>query len=370
MKTRLSARLFLAALLVCLTAGCAVSANSSAPPSLSQPVSEPAESFSLAPTLPSAAALSEPAESPAPVSSEPLRESAEPSEPSAAPSVQTPVQSDEVTLTLSGDALTAGQFLIAAVQGYTGGQSLWLRYSDLPSKVFPTFRSGELLYGFAPVSSTTDDVGRLQLFERSGDTVTVLAEQTVTLLDRTFERQDLTVASGSSMETAGSSSNLDNDKAIIEQATAESADSLLFTGAFVLPARGRISTQYGMRRYTNGKYSSAHSGYDIAADAGTPVVAAASGKIAWAGEMKFYGNTVIIDHGCDIFSFYNHMSDLAVETGQTVTTGQAIGTVGSTGYSTGPHLHFNIKVANVNVDPAVFLDTDAIFLQLERMITR
>ena len=279
-------------------------------------------------------------------------------------------EKDEITVDISSEKITSGEFLVVKVAGYTGTKDLFVRFGSVTSKIFGLFKADNCHYGFAPVSSTTENPGAVEIVVKGSKSGSydVIAKKKVIFEKRSFERQDLTVESGSSMEQAGSSSNLDYDKKLIADATKTSLESLQFTGAFVIPAEGRISTQYGMRRYTNGKYSSAHSGYDIAAPEGNDVLAGGGGRVVFAGEMKFYGNTVIIDHGLNIFSYYNHMSRLNVKTGDDVKTGDLIGFIGTTGYSTGPHLHFNIKVNDVNVNPAVFVDTDFIYTQLERMI--
>lgn len=281
-----------------------------------------------------------------------------------------PRQQDEIILEMSRDSLTAGDFIICRVSGYTGENRLYVRYSEVAQKTFALIKAEGFHYGLAPVSSTTSALGRLQITEKSGGTHKVIAEGDVTLEKRTFKRQDFTVAPGSQLEQTGSRENIDHDNALIAEAVANPLREAQFTGAFVMPVEGKISTQYGQRRYTNGKYTSAHSGLDIVADEGTPIKATAAGRVVFSGEMKFYGNTVIIDHGCGIFSFYCHMVETGCETGQDVPTGGVIGFVGTTGYSTGPHLHFQTKVNNINVDPAVFIDTDFIYTQLERMINR
>lgn len=277
--------------------------------------------------------------------------------------------SSSIALTVSSDEIRPGEFLIVRIEN-SAENALWARFSKVTAKVFPLIREDGYFIGFVPLSSTTAKTGKVQILRSKDGEYRVVAEKSIGFAERTFERQELTVVSGSSTADAGSSQNLADDKKVIEKAVEASASDLMFTGGFVMPAEGRISTQYGMRRYTNGEYSSAHSGYDIAADEGDPVIAAGAGRIVYAGKLKFYGNTVIIDHGFNIFSYYNHLSVISVEMGQTVSTGEKIGKVGSTGYATGPHLHFNIQVNGVNIDPAVLIGTDHIYIQLERMINQ
>jgi murein DD-endopeptidase MepM/ murein hydrolase activator NlpD len=95
-----------------------------------------------------------------------------------------------------------------------------------------------------------------------------------------------------------------------------------------------------------------HEGIDIAAPLGATIAAAADGRVIFAGEEGGYGNVVIIDHGNDLATLYGHCSQIFVATGQDVQRGQAIAAVGSTGHSTGPHLHFEVRVGGSPVDPS------------------
>jgi murein DD-endopeptidase MepM/ murein hydrolase activator NlpD len=128
-------------------------------------------------------------------------------------------------------------------------------------------------------------------------------------------------------------------------------------GSFVRPNAGRISTVFGVRRYYNGVFARDyyHRGVDYAGGAGSAVMAPASGYIKLVGKeaegFRVHGNTIGIDHGQGVVSIFLHLQDIYVKEGDFVRAGQTIGTIGSTGASTGPHLHWGLYVHGISVDP-------------------
>ncbi len=118
---------------------------------------------------------------------------------------------------------------------------------------------------------------------------------------------------------------------------------------FVWPVNGTVTSGFGMR------WGRLHAGIDIAAPMGTPVRAAASGQVIFAGSAGGYGNLILIAHGDGIVTAYAHLSAIGVGVNQIVERGQTIGAVGSTGHSTGPHLHFEVRVNGQPVDPMAYL---------------
>lgn len=125
-----------------------------------------------------------------------------------------------------------------------------------------------------------------------------------------------------------------------------------FAGGFIWPVKGRISGVYGSQRILNGEPRRPHLGIDIAAPTGTPVVAAAPGKVTLANtDMYFTGGTVIVDHGHGLSTVYSHLSAVSAKLGQSVRQGEPIGKVGSTGRSTGPHLDWRVNWFQERLDP-------------------
>ena len=119
-----------------------------------------------------------------------------------------------------------------------------------------------------------------------------------------------------------------------------------------LPAAAAMNAVFGtLRSYNGGEYNRYHRGVDFAGAPGTSVLAAADGTVVMADRLQIRGNTTIIDHGWGVFTLYAHQRETLVQPGQVVASGQVIGTVGSTGRSTGPHLHWELWLNGVTVDP-------------------
>jgi len=146
------------------------------------------------------------------------------------------------------------------------------------------------------------------------------------------------------------------ENAVIAAAAADPSDLPRWSEPFVLPIEGRNTSGYAVpRRYAPGGPVSFHVGEDIAAPVGTPVAATNAGVVRAAGMYPIKGGMVILDHGAGVTSRYYHLSTIAVSEGQTVARGELLGGVGSTGLSTGPHLHWEIRVADAPTDPLAWV---------------
>jgi len=130
----------------------------------------------------------------------------------------------------------------------------------------------------------------------------------------------------------------------------------LWRGTFRAPLDGaRNAKNFGRRRVLNGEPGSPHSGVDFPAAAGTPIHAAQRGRVVLAEELFFSGNTVAIDHGLGVYTFYGHMESFAVTASELVEKGALLGKVGATGRVTGPHLHWGLTVNQARVNPLQLL---------------
>jgi hypothetical protein len=130
-----------------------------------------------------------------------------------------------------------------------------------------------------------------------------------------------------------------------------------FAQAFAWPVQGRVSGRFGNQRVYNGAPRAPHSGMDIAAAQGTPVLAPADGVISFADpDLYLTGGTVVLDHGHGVSSNFLHLSRIDVKVGDSVAKGQVIGAVGATGRATGPHLHWGMNWFDVRIDPLLVLE--------------
>ena len=142
----------------------------------------------------------------------------------------------------------------------------------------------------------------------------------------------------------------------IGKARAINSDLPFFKNQFIMPVEGIISGVYGSQRILNGKPKSPHRGLDIANDEGTPVLSSNDGIVILAEPDLYYtGGTIVIDHGHGVKSIYAHLASVDVELNSFIEKRDIIGTVGSTGRSTGPHLHWGVMVFDTYIDPQLLL---------------
>ena len=183
---------------------------------------------------------------------------------------------------------------------------------------------------------------------------------TITVNTKEFETQHLTVPPSTAEQTILSQkANAEYEQVVAPLRPV--ADNMMYWDAqFILPCSDKkVTTQFGLVRYTNGSSTpSRHGALDLAVPHGTNVAATGNGRVIYSGYLQLTGNTIIVEHGYGLKSWHYHMNSRSVETGDLITQGQIIGTVGTTGFSTGPHLHFGMSVNNVFINPYTAINTD------------
>lgn len=189
----------------------------------------------------------------------------------------------------------------------------------------------------------------------------IISEALIVIYDKEFEAQHLRV--NAEQEEVRSIGNSEEDRELIRNARSNSSNIPLWEGSFLQPVEGRISTEFGVVRYVNNELTGyRHSGLDIASPLGTPIKTTNSGVVTLARSFNVSGETIIIDHGLNVFSSYYHLDKIIVVEGDRVEKGDVIGEVGSTGFSTGPHLHWSMHIGHTVANPWKFLDENPLDL--------
>jgi murein DD-endopeptidase MepM/ murein hydrolase activator NlpD len=220
---------------------------------------------------------------------------------------------------------------------------------------FTSYKIGEKSYWTAiPVENLTK-IGDYKLVAKAGDwskeyTIKVIDNQKGVQHIHLADDKDDIVATQKELNAVGSGLHADSE-------------AKLWTGKFVYPNKAYKSSPFGVRRsYNNGPLDSYHKGLDFAAGTGSAVTAPAAGKVVMVGFEKdgfaVHGNSVILDHGHGITSIYMHLNTVDVKIGDLLKVGDKIGTVGHTGISTGPHLHWGVYAHGISTDPELFVSRD------------
>ena len=275
--------------------------------------------------------------------------------PSDAPLPIETIESDGLTLEVLFDRLRQGRVGLLRLSG-SDINGARLRFLDQTTDFF---QDDDGLYyaivvaGMDITASRTYDF-TVQVTRSDESTVALSGEVDVVLGG--FIRQDVTVPAnrGYLIDPLVERAEFARLDSIFSQYTQE---RLWDDNGFSLPVNAELTSPFGSFRVFNGTTEARHTGWDIRAPIGTPVMAMGSGRVAYAGLLDIRGNHVIIDHGYGIYSGYSHFSQVHVTTGQTVKQGQIIGVSGNTGRSSGPHFHWEMTVNGEWIDSRDFLGT-------------
>ena len=187
-------------------------------------------------------------------------------------------------------------------------------------------------------------------------TMTDGSQRQFDVAEHAYREQHLTVAPGFVSLSEENLARVGKERKIIDAALSSFRDASLDGIELPPPVEGPQSSSFGSRRFFNNEARSPHKGMDIAASAGTPISAPRAGIVTATGDYYFNGNTVIVDHGQGLITMYCHLSEIGVDEGRVVETGDNLGAVGATGRVTGAHLHFGTYLNGTAVDPALLLE--------------
>jgi len=195
------------------------------------------------------------------------------------------------------------------------------------------------------------------LVQRAG---TAVVRQSFAIDPVRYPEQRLNVAPGKVDLSRQDIERYERERTHLAEVAATLSDSAPASLRLRQPTEGSRSSSFGLRRIFNGQPRSPHSGMDIAAPSGSPVVAAAAGRVIDTGDYFFNGKTVWVDHGRGLLTMYCHLSAIDVKPGDQLAAGEVLGAVGATGRVTGAHLHWSVSLNRAMVDPALFLDVEGV----------
>jgi murein DD-endopeptidase MepM/ murein hydrolase activator NlpD len=187
------------------------------------------------------------------------------------------------------------------------------------------------------------------------DNVVETVEKELLIVERKFPSTKLTLKPEYVTPPASVRERIKREAELVALATSVVTPEWLGDGPFARPHDAPSWNNFGQRRLNNDVVQSLHTGLDLRVPMGEPIRASNAGLVALASDLYMGGKTVILDHGLGVFSSYGHLSELRVKRGEKVRKGQVVGLCGSTGRSTGPHLHWSFKILDARVDPDAML---------------
>lgn len=261
-----------------------------------------------------------------------------------------PVPASAVQVRVVPPAPRQGDAVMVFVGGTSGAQQVEGSLGGQPLAFFPYGAEFAALAGVDLDTKPGKIPWRVGLVDGRG--VPRKATGTVTVKAGGFPVQRLTLPGGMVNLDPEAERRAANEAARMRALYDTITPERLWRGPFTQPVASRKpGSGFGFRRIINGQPRMPHSGIDYSADRGTPVVASNRGRVALLGEFFFAGRFVALDHGLGLYTLYFHLDGVAVTEGQTVERGQTVGTVGTTGRSTGPHLHFGVHLGRARINP-------------------
>ena len=259
-------------------------------------------------------------------------------------------------INLSKSTVMQGELIQISAQHVDNTDAITVEQTLVPT--FNWYQTENGLRGYIPTSYSTEPGIYTIQFKNTTNGNTYVYE--IEVVTRSFRQQVFSVDPNVQASTQNTEA-YEEYRRIFNPVRKVSHTERYYTEPFILPSQGKLTTEFGESRVVNGEPTNyRHTGIDIAAPEGTEVVATNSGKVVLATDMILLGKIVIIDHGEGLFSVVQHMDSITVSLGDMVTRGEQVGTVGSTGFSSGAHLHFMISYYEINLEPGFLLYGEAI----------
>jgi murein DD-endopeptidase MepM/ murein hydrolase activator NlpD len=256
-----------------------------------------------------------------------------------------PASNPPLVVTASSPSARPGDVIVLTISGVSPNDVVQIRAFD---RDFPPF-------------ATTADTRRVlvgvDLDVRPGTYTASVhagdrqAAHVVRVVPRAFATRRLTVDPAFVNPPESERPRIEREREQLENLWRTRAEDKLWAGAFTPPVPERANSAFGTRSILNGEPRSPHGGADFPSPAGTAIRAPNAGRVVLAEALYYTGNTVVLDHGLGLYSLFAHMTEMRVRAGDVVKTGELLGTVGSTGRVTGPHLHWAVRLDGARVDP-------------------
>jgi murein DD-endopeptidase MepM/ murein hydrolase activator NlpD len=275
-------------------------------------------------------------------------------------SVVTAQADGEIDIAVEARSLQPGELVVLTITFRTDPTSV--RVTAFGRRV-PAFRLRERVWRALAGIDLEQAAGPATVeVETQAATGAVRASRALIVLPKRFEVRTLEVPPEFVNPPPSVQHRIEAENAFLKTVYSASAPQPLWRGPFVRPVPGEANSRFGTRSRFNGELRSPHAGTDFLSGLGTPIKAPNAGKVVAARDLYFSGNTVIIDHGQQVYSMLAHLSRIDVQENETVEAGHIVGLVGATGRVTGPHLHWALRVSGARVDPLsalALLGTDA-----------
>jgi hypothetical protein len=264
------------------------------------------------------------------------------------------IVNNPIKFSFNKDTIAQGNYLTIKVYNAKDNDIIFLDNPFYDN--FKFYNENNYLIGYLPINSRVKS-GKYNITYGVNN---ILNDYEVNVLERNFKIQHLYVKQ-SIMDSTSNDDAYNEYYKYFYPAREISTNSKIYNDNFILPVKGRVTTEYGEYRFINDKITSySHSGIDIAAPEGTNIKATNSGIVTLSRNLALTGNTIIINHGQGLFSYYQHLDQLFTNSGAEINKGDIIGTVGSTGRSTGAHLHFAISFHNKYIEPGYLIYNEPI----------
>ena len=253
--------------------------------------------------------------------------------------------------TVETDRNYPGNILILEIEKINSADSVSI-YTDAVKIKAKVFNNGDKYVSLLPIDLYAS-IGEhdISVIFNEGKETEYKITKTFSIYSKAFKTQYLVVSAALNQSNNNEKANLEYIN-IVKPAKTISDSRKLWVGDFIMPVEGRLTTDFAEIRYNNNVLSSSrHSGLDLAAPLGTPVKAPNNGRVTLAATgLLSTGNTIVVDHGMGLFTSYYHLNTMNVKAGELVNKGDIIGAVGTTGFSTGAHLHYSVSIYNTNVN--------------------